>query len=145
MSEGQKQPPKKKEEKYDMVLAKRGIIGSGGRSGRPIKVETNYLKLNLGNLKRAIHYDVALEPDRPKGELRRVMEEFRLKNYPKRYPAFDGVKNLYRYVAYFVEIFTYLHVFKEILHNLSKLVVYLHIFWEALHILSKFLHIFVYF
>lgn len=49
----------------------------------------------MGKLEKALHYDVAIDPDKPKKELRRVMEEFRRKHYPNRYPAFDGAKNLY--------------------------------------------------
>lgn len=94
-----KAQPRKKEEKYELVLAQRAVANSGGRNGiKRIKVEANYLQLNLGKLTKAVHYDVTLDPDRPKKELRNVMEAFRVKNYPQRYPAFDGSKNLYRYV-----------------------------------------------
>lgn len=65
------------------------------RPGRPIAIETNHLRLALGKVETAIHYDVALEPDTPKKLLKVVMETFRRANYPNRYPAFDGNKNLY--------------------------------------------------
>lgn len=65
------------------------------RPGRRMLIETNHLALMLGNVQTAIHYDVALDPDRPKKLLTHVMEVFRLKHYPQRYPAFDGMKNLY--------------------------------------------------
>lgn len=65
------------------------------RPGRPMRIETNHLALMLGNMQSAVHYDVALDPDRPKKLLSHVMEVFRLKHYPKRHPAFDGMKNLY--------------------------------------------------
>lgn len=66
-----------------------------GTQGRKIKIEVNHLKLGLGNLKSAIHYDVNIIPDLPKRCLRTVMEKFREAYYPKCYPAFDGRKNLY--------------------------------------------------
>ncbi|KAG5862205.1 Protein argonaute-2, partial [Gonioctena quinquepunctata] len=66
-----------------------------GVSGRKITVETNHLQLKLGNLQSAIHYDVNLVPDTPKKFLRIVVDLFRQKHFPKRYPAFDGRKNLY--------------------------------------------------
>nr|XP_023025793.1 protein argonaute-2-like [Leptinotarsa decemlineata] len=66
-----------------------------GTLGRKIHVETNHLQLNLGKLRSAIHYDVNLVPDTPKKYLRLVVELFRQKHFPKRYPAFDGRKNLY--------------------------------------------------
>nr|AUM60042.1 argonaute 2 [Diabrotica virgifera virgifera] len=66
-----------------------------GKAGRKIPVETNHLSLALGKLNTAYHYDVDLVPDTPKKFLRTVMELFRQQHYPKRYPAFDGRKNLY--------------------------------------------------
>lgn len=78
-----------------MELAHRAITNSGGKEGRRIMIETNHFALQLGKLERAVHYDVAIEPDLPKNALRRVMEEFRRKHFPERYPGFDGAKNLY--------------------------------------------------
>jgi eukaryotic translation initiation factor 2C len=49
----------------------------------------------MGKLMEAIHYDVAITPDTPKSLLRDVMNLIRQKHYPKRFPAFDGRKNLY--------------------------------------------------
>ncbi|CAH1183419.1 unnamed protein product [Phaedon cochleariae] len=66
-----------------------------GTEGRRIKIETNHLGLSLGNIEIAYHYDVNLVPDTPKKYLRQVMELFRQQKFPKRYPAFDGRKNLY--------------------------------------------------
>lgn len=60
-----------------------------------MRIETNHLALQLQKLGIAIHYDVAIDPDKPKKMLRHVVEQFRRQNYPDRYPAFDGVKNLY--------------------------------------------------
>uniref|UniRef100_A0A1Y1MI53 Uncharacterized protein n=1 Tax=Photinus pyralis TaxID=7054 RepID=A0A1Y1MI53_PHOPY len=79
----------------DFVVPLRKQLKSGGTKGRAITIETNHLALILKHLKPAIHYDVAIEPDKPKKSMRAVMEQFRRDNYPNRYPAFDGVKNLY--------------------------------------------------
>lgn len=84
-----------KEEDLPLALAHRAVSNTGGKAGRRITIETNHFALQLGKLKTAVHYDVAIDPNLPKNSLRRVMEEFRRKHYPQRYPAFDGAKNLY--------------------------------------------------
>lgn len=69
-----------------------------GTKGRKIQVETNHLPLILDNLEKlrmAVHYDVTIDPDRPKKMLRPAMEIFRKTYFPNRYPSFDGTKNLY--------------------------------------------------
>ncbi|PNF21081.1 Protein argonaute-2 [Cryptotermes secundus] len=68
-----------------------------GTMGKSIIVETNHFALDLSRVRNniIIHYDVTLEPSFPQRMLRAAMEEFRLKHYPKRFPAFDGKKNLY--------------------------------------------------
>ncbi|XP_030760165.1 protein argonaute-2-like isoform X2 [Sitophilus oryzae] len=66
-----------------------------GTKGRKIPIETNHLSLNLGKLSIAYHYDVAIDPDKPKKFMRPVIELFRKKLFPTRHPAFDGMKNLY--------------------------------------------------
>ncbi|XP_031370648.1 protein argonaute-2 isoform X1 [Apis dorsata] len=65
--------------------------------GRNIIVETNMLKLIFAQnfQTNIIHYDVIITPDKPKFLLRTIFEEFRKKQCPKRYPAFDGKKNAY--------------------------------------------------
>ncbi|XP_060537315.1 protein argonaute-2-like isoform X2 [Cylas formicarius] len=65
-----------------------------GRQGRIIKVESNHLQLSLGNLKEVFHYDVSIQPDTPKKFMRPVVELFRRKRFPNRYPAYDGRKNM---------------------------------------------------
>ncbi|XP_076639294.1 argonaute 2 isoform X2 [Colletes latitarsis] len=69
----------------------------GGKAGRRILVETNMFKIvfNKNFQENVIHYDVVIEPDKPKFLMRPVFEEFRKKNFPNRYPAFDGKKNAY--------------------------------------------------
>lgn len=86
---------KAKDDEFPLALAHRAERQSGGTVGRQILINVNYFSLQLGKLERAVHYDVTIDPDRPKKELRRVMEAFRMKHYPTRYPAFDGTKNLY--------------------------------------------------
>lgn len=71
---GQGDAPRKKKEDYALSLLEKGMYSSGGTGGRVIKVETNHFALSLGNITQAVHYDVAIEPDRPKKELRNVME-----------------------------------------------------------------------
>lgn len=80
---------------YELPLAQRHVRETGGKVGRGIIIKTNHFALDLGRLERAVHYDVAIEPNLPKKALRSVIETFRLKHYPDRYPAFDGNKNLY--------------------------------------------------
>lgn len=66
-----------------------------GTEGRRIRIETNHLPLNIRKLKQAEHYDVTFIPDRPKRLFRAAINTFREVHYSSRYPAFDGVKNLY--------------------------------------------------
>ncbi|KAF5277711.1 hypothetical protein FQR65_LT03691 [Abscondita terminalis] len=79
----------------DIIVPQRQKLNSGGTKGRKILIETNHLALQFKNLGIAFHYDVSIDPDKPKKLMRTVMEQFRRQYYPNRYPAFDGVKNLY--------------------------------------------------
>lgn len=58
-------------------------------------VIVNYFPLDTSRLNKAYHYDVAIDPDKPKKALPRIMEELRKKRYGRKNPAFDGSKNLY--------------------------------------------------
>ncbi|KAJ8880835.1 hypothetical protein PR048_017306 [Dryococelus australis] len=80
-----------------LKVPQRKNLKSGGTLGRKTVVETNHLALDLSRVRneRIAHYDVAIDPDKPKRLIRFVMEQFRIENYPDRYPAFDGKKNLY--------------------------------------------------
>ncbi|XP_071857874.1 protein argonaute-2-like [Bombus fervidus] len=73
------------------------LKNSVGTTGKKIMVETNMFRLIFPrNFEtNVIHYDVVITPDKPKCFLRTVFEEFRKKQCPKRYPAFDGRKNAY--------------------------------------------------
>ncbi|XP_076181590.1 argonaute 2 [Ptiloglossa arizonensis] len=70
---------------------------NGGTAGRPIFVETNMLKIILCPKfkENIVHYDVVIDPDKPKFLMRPIFEEYRKKHFPNRYPAFDGRKNAY--------------------------------------------------
>ncbi|KAG8228782.1 hypothetical protein J437_LFUL006660 [Ladona fulva] len=56
------------------------IRKSTGKAGHRVVVETNHLPFSI-KVKEIIHYDVSIEPDKPKKLMR--------------FPAFDGKKNLY--------------------------------------------------
>lgn len=72
-------------------------LAQGGTLGRKIELFSNHLQIDLSKLKGTIiwHYDVDIKPDRPKAFLKRVVEEFRKRNCPRYFPAFDGNKNLF--------------------------------------------------
>ncbi|XP_061517134.1 protein argonaute-2 [Anopheles gambiae] len=75
------------------VLVRRG---AHGKRGKPVSVEANFFRLLLDKLKgTAYHYDVAIEPDRPKKFYRPVFAQFCRENYPGAMLAFDGQKNAY--------------------------------------------------
>lgn len=66
-----------------------------GNRGQRIKIESNYLTLNVNNLvDKAYHYDIVFDPDKPKKALRKVFNAFREK-FPKNFMAFDGWKSFY--------------------------------------------------
>lgn len=80
----------------ELAIPHRSKLNKTGTKGRHIAIETNHLALQISDLlKSIIHYDVAIDPDKPKKLLRVVMEECRKKNYKLRYPAYDGSKSLY--------------------------------------------------
>lgn len=67
-----------------------------GRAGRKVRIETNYLALNVDKIKAvAYHYDIQIEPDKPKRLMRAVFSEFRRRNFGNTAVAFDGQKNAY--------------------------------------------------
>nr|XP_018905192.1 PREDICTED: protein argonaute-3-like [Bemisia tabaci] len=67
-----------------------------GTLGRRTQVEVNQLPLNLSKLCPEIyHYDVAVDPDKPKRFLRPIVAEFIKRHCNGFNPAFDGKKNLY--------------------------------------------------
>ncbi|KAG4066948.1 hypothetical protein HA402_007696 [Bradysia odoriphaga] len=59
-------------------------------------LETNYLKLNIGKMKDvAYHYDVTIEPDKPKKNMSKIFQQFCTNNFPGTGIAFDGARNAY--------------------------------------------------
>lgn len=66
-----------------------------GTNGQRVKVESNYLTLNLSKMvDKAYHYDIVFDPDKPKKCLKNVFNKFRL-NFPNNFLAFDGWKSFY--------------------------------------------------
>ena len=62
-----------------------------GTLGQRIKIDTNYLGLNIDNMiSHAYQYEVAIEPNTPKRLMQRVFERFREINFPNIFLAFDG-------------------------------------------------------
>nr|AJF15705.1 argonaute-2 [Agrilus planipennis] len=98
-----KPPFGKKEEKVSQRLPDEELAldiprrqKSEKKLGRTIQLETNHFALSISkNLKVVYQYDVTVEPDRPKKMLPLVMEEFCRKHFPNRFPAYDGMKNLF--------------------------------------------------
>ncbi|XP_051175773.1 protein argonaute-2-like isoform X2 [Leptopilina boulardi] len=68
-----------------------------GKLGRPIQVFVNMMKILFGKNFRSdvIHYDATFDPDVPRYLIPRAFEKFRLQYFPKRWPAFDGRKNVF--------------------------------------------------
>lgn len=68
-----------------------------GTKGKSISVYTNMLPIKLGKNfpNRVIHYDIGIEPDKPKYLYRKIFEQVQKQYFPQWYPAFDGKKNAY--------------------------------------------------
>lgn len=59
-------------------------------------IETNYLKLNIDKMKSlAYHYDVTIEPDKPKKNMTKIFQQFCDQNFRGTGIAFDGARNAY--------------------------------------------------
>lgn len=69
---------------------------SSGTLGRRIPIEVNHLAMQLNKLAPvAYHYDVSIDPDKPKRMMRPVWEAFRRQYIQNDFPAFDNTKNAY--------------------------------------------------
>ncbi|XP_055914465.1 protein argonaute-2 [Eupeodes corollae] len=67
-----------------------------GTLGQKFELETNYLMLDLKNMPDvAYHYDVKIDPDRPKKFLRVAFNEYVKKIFPEYSLAYDGQANAY--------------------------------------------------
>ncbi|XP_052873404.1 protein argonaute-2 [Anopheles cruzii] len=70
--------------------------GAHGKRGKPVTVEVNFFRMLIDKLKGiAFHYDVTIEPDRPKKFFRPVFAQFCQETYPNVRFAFDGQKSAY--------------------------------------------------
>lgn len=69
-----------------------------GERGRPIRLLTNFFKLDIPPDLTLYHYDVVIIPNAPRAIKRRVMEAV-VQQYGKvflhQFPVFDGEKNVY--------------------------------------------------
>ncbi|XP_011688229.1 PREDICTED: protein argonaute-2 isoform X2 [Wasmannia auropunctata] len=94
---------------YHEMIPRRQNPGRAGTKGEKTAVFTNMFEIIFKDnfVTNAVHYDVTIKPYReeskkevrvpklPKGLCRIIFEEFRNKNFNKRYPAYDGNKNAY--------------------------------------------------
>uniref|UniRef100_A0A8D8BH98 Protein argonaute-2 n=2 Tax=Culex pipiens TaxID=7175 RepID=A0A8D8BH98_CULPI len=77
--------------KLDLVRPK-----NYGVAGTPVKLEVNYLALNLDKLPaKAYHYDVDIQPAASRKWQRACFSRFRAEALPNRLIAYDGHKNAY--------------------------------------------------
>nr|XP_017035142.2 protein argonaute-2-like [Drosophila kikkawai] len=72
-----------------------GII-KRGTIGKPGQVAVNYLDINMDKMPEiAFHYDVKIEPERPKKFWRRAFEQFRVNQLGGAIAAYDGRASCY--------------------------------------------------
>ncbi|KAH8305814.1 hypothetical protein KR059_011346, partial [Drosophila kikkawai] len=62
-----------------------------GTIGKPGKVAVNYLEIDMKEMpEKAFHYDVKIQPERPKKFYRQAFEQFRLNQLGGKNVSFDG-------------------------------------------------------
>ncbi|XP_043472206.1 protein argonaute-2-like isoform X2 [Leptopilina heterotoma] len=68
-----------------------------GKLGRPIQVFVNMMEIKFGKnfCSDVVHYDITFDPDVPRYLIPRAFEKMRSLHFPKRWPAFDGRKNVF--------------------------------------------------
>lgn len=69
-----------------------------GTAGRKVEIEVNYLKILMDNMpNKAYHYDVQIDPDKPKKNMIHVFQQFCIKNknFGGVFVAYDGVHSAY--------------------------------------------------
>lgn len=77
----------------NLYVKYKGVGTSGSKLGL---IQTNYLKLITNNMANYVyHYDVTIEPDRPKKLLQKVFMKFNEINFSHTLLPFDGKKNAY--------------------------------------------------
>lgn len=94
----QQQPSQHQQQQVKQTTALHQICANkgAGTKGRKVTIETNYLALDISKMvETAYHYDVTIEPNNPKRLMQSVFGEFRTRNFPRIYMAFDGQKNAY--------------------------------------------------
>jgi len=82
---------------YHLSIPQRSNLFKPGTKGKPIRVLSNMFEIifNKNFITNAVHYDVNITPIAPKSVHRQVFELCRRAHFDKRYPAFDGKKNVY--------------------------------------------------
>lgn len=97
-------PPTKELEKLDLstgslalAIPERKNPCKAGTMGQHIMVYTNMMRIDFGKNfpDSIIHYDVTIEPERPKYLYRKIFETLRFQHFSNWHPAFDGKKNAY--------------------------------------------------
>ena len=69
-----------------------------GKSGRPIRLRTNFFKVKIPSNMTLFHYDVEIQPKIPRKLKRKVMQEAIRQNsklFSGQLPVFDGEKTMY--------------------------------------------------
>ncbi|KYM94762.1 Protein argonaute-2, partial [Cyphomyrmex costatus] len=93
---------------YDKIPKRKNLM-SAGQMGRKITVFTNMFQIIFNDkfVTNAVHYDVSIRPVKEKPSkagieiklpatlCRKIFEKCRLKHFGRRFPAFDGKKNVY--------------------------------------------------
>ncbi|KAJ1524220.1 hypothetical protein ONE63_010740 [Megalurothrips usitatus] len=92
-----KQSPSRGPPGKQIALPLRANCPPEKKFGKPIPLEVNHLLVQFDQRRTdpIYHYDVTIDPDKPKRFMRPVMEEVKRLYYPKNHPGFDGRKNLY--------------------------------------------------
>jgi hypothetical protein len=82
---------------YHLSIPQRSNLLKAGTKGKSIRVLSNMFEIifNKNFVTNAVHYDVNITPIAPKSVHRQVFELCRQAHFDKRYPAFDGKKNVY--------------------------------------------------
>ncbi|XP_077287385.1 protein argonaute-2-like isoform X2 [Arctopsyche grandis] len=79
-----------------ILIPKRKCVPDSKKLGRKIVIETNHLAMTLSPKQNiAIHYDVAIDPDKPKKLMMPIFLKYVGKYFPGKHFAFDGMKNMY--------------------------------------------------
>ena len=79
------------------MIPKRKDPEKAGTLGKEIMVLANMVELKFGENfpNKIFHYDVKMDPDKPKYLLRKAFEQARLTLFRNRFPAYDGKCNAY--------------------------------------------------